>query len=123
MFYYIAIISWAFLIYWGSSVQASDLPSAPSYTSFVVHLFEYFILGGLLTKLVQRIKSCVLSYKKTLMVVILIGMIYAFSDEIHQIFVSGRHFALIDLLTDAIGLILGSFIFMKLKNFNIVKYS
>lgn len=112
---YVATILWAGLIFIGSSIQGSTLPSAPDVTSFLVHFFEYTILGLLLSQAIIR-KSKVQSpkFKNKVIVILIIGMLYAISDEVHQLFVLGRNFDLMDLLVDFIGLITGMFV-MALK--------
>ena len=108
---YFATIVWAGLIFIGSSIQGSTLPAAPDVTSFLVHFFEYAILGFLLCQIVIR-KSKVQSqkFKKKIVVILIIGMLYAISDEVHQLFVPGRNFELIDLVMDGMGLITGMFV-------------
>ncbi len=118
---YLATIFWAILIFIGSSIPGPDLPSAPSVTSYLVHFFEFGILGILLAKSITRIRQGPLDLPRPLRlseasgkvgklgvaIVLIIGFLYAMSDEIHQIFVSGRNFELTDLVVDGIGLIAG----------------
>ena len=48
--------------------------------------------------------------KKSLIISIIIGLIYATSDEIHQIFIPERTAYVSDILIDTCGIIFGSFI-------------
>ena len=114
---YVATIIWAGLIFYGSSIPGSTLPSAPDATSFLVHFFEYTILGLLLSKaVIQKTKVQSPKFKNKALIILIIGALYAVSDEVHQLFVIGRHFELMDLLVDFMGIITGMFV-MALKYF------
>lgn len=67
-----------------------------------MHGFEYFILAILL--ICALYKSNV---KKIYILTIIICVTYSLSDEIHQIFIPGRAFELIDLFIDLIGCLIG----------------
>ena len=47
---------------------------------------------------------------------LLICVIYALSDEIHQLFIIGRSGNIIDVLIDSLGSIIGIFIIKKVGN-------
>lgn len=72
--------------------------------SFIIrkmaHFVEYFILGILLI-------NCLIDYNKKLYLGYVIGILYAISDECHQLFVSGRSGQVRDIIIDVVGLILG----------------
>ena len=76
----------------------------------LAHITEYFILGILTI-------NCLKDYKiKNLYISsILFCIIYACSDEFHQLFISGRSGTIIDVLIDSIGIILGIFIYKLFK--------
>lgn len=61
------------------------------------HAAEYFILGVLVNLLLKR-----LTIKKSTAVAAVICLLYAISDEFHQIFVSGRGPSALDVLLDFI---------------------
>lgn len=109
-------ILWAGLIFTGSSIPGPDLPEAPGNISYLVHFFEYLVLGILLTKSLIKFKSQNSKVKittqnsKLLLIIFLTGFLYSLSDEIHQMFVPGRSFEVIDLVIDAVGLIGGIFL-------------
>jgi VanZ family protein len=46
---------------------------------------------------------------------LLMTMAFALSDEIHQLFVPGRAFQVIDLIIDFLGILFGVFLYTKLK--------
>jgi VanZ family protein len=76
--------------------------------SFLIHLALYLVLGCL------SIRAFVGGQKlahKPLIFVFLFCMLYALSDEGHQLFVQGRGFEWIDLLADGIGVSIGMIAF------------
>ena len=78
------------------------------------HLSIYFILGILIYCLVKEYK---LDKKKIFIISLLLCMLYACSDEIHQLFIFGRSGEIRDVLIDTFGSLTGIFITSKiLKN-------
>jgi hypothetical protein len=67
------------------------------------HLTEYAILGALL---VRALRSAPLA--------LLAGSAYAVTDEVHQVFVSGRHGSPLDWLIDTIGVAAGVLVLDRL---------
>lgn len=74
----------------------------------LAHFIEYFILGILVTNFITR-------YDKKIIIAILLCIIYATSDEIHQIFVPGRSCQVTDVIIDSMGSIMGVYLY-KLIN-------
>ena len=70
------------------------------------HFTEYFILGILSI-------NYVIKYKKNIIYSYLICILYAISDEIHQIFVSGRSCQITDIFIDSVGAIIGIILIIK----------
>ena len=68
------------------------------------HFTEYLILGMLCLNMIKKcgLKNCL---------AILICVLYAASDEIHQIFVPGRSCRVMDILLDSFGSISGIIIY------------
>ena len=71
----------------------------------IAHLLEYLILGILVANMIKN--HC----KKTY-ISFLVCVLYAISDEVHQLFVVGRQCQLLDILIDALGSLVGIFAFM-----------
>ena len=70
------------------------------------HFSEYFILGILcINYFFRNNKNINYSY--------LFCILYAISDEIHQIFVPGRSFQFYDIFIDSIGAIFGIYLIAK----------
>lgn len=87
--------------------------------SFIIrklaHFTEYLILGLLTINMLNKN-----DISKKYLISILICLIYAISDEIHQLFVPGRVCQLRDILIDSIGSITGVYLY-KLINTKILK--
>ena len=68
----------------------------------LAHLFEYFVLGILVyINLDEYIDN------KATILSIIICLLYAISDEIHQLFIIGRSFGIKDIIIDLFGSLLG----------------
>lgn len=74
----------------------------------LAHFTEYFILGILIYNLIH-------SYNKKICIAIIICVLYAISDEIHQLFVPGRSCQLLDILIDTMGSIVGIYLLYFIK--------
>lgn len=75
------------------------------------HFTEYFVLGMLLVKTFEcylRSKAGVIS--------IIAGFLYACSDEIHQYFVPGRSPAIMDVMIDTAGVLVGIILLFVIKS-------
>jgi len=70
----------------------------------LAHLSEYAVLGALLQRALSRPWLAVL-----------VGGLYALSDEIHQHFVPGRHAAWYDVVIDTIGVTIGVFLWSRVR--------
>ena len=70
----------------------------------LAHFIEYFILGILVINFITR-------YDKKIIIAILLCIIYATSDEIHQIFVTGRSCQITDIMIDSLGSIMGIYLY------------
>jgi VanZ family protein len=105
---YVPAVFWMVLIFALSSMPGSALPKLP-FCGFdkIVHIVEYAVLGFLLAKAIN----------KKIVMVVLIGIVYSLSDELHQIFVPFREFSLMDLLSDAIGVCTGVVCLLLLKKY------
>ena len=80
--------------------------------SFIIrklaHFTEYLILGILTYNLINN-------HNKKTYIAIIICVLYAISDEIHQMFVPGRSCQILDMTIDSIGSITGIYL-LKLIN-------
>lgn len=102
--YFVLLIFWASLIFYFSSIP--DLSSGLDSTVDLIlrkgaHIFVYAILAFLLLK---NFDNYSLPY---LFLVGIISVLYATSDEIHQLSVGGRQGSIVDIGIDSIGVLLG----------------
>lgn len=68
------------------------------------HLLVYFVLGYLM---IYTLKEFRLVDKRTYIYAVILCMLYAVSDEVHQYFVPGRNAGVIDVVIDTVGAGLG----------------
>jgi VanZ family protein len=103
--YWLPTLLWMVVIF-GFSAQPTLHASAVSWQDFVVkksaHVAEYFILGLLLNSSLKKTTS--LPRRSRLLLIIIIGVVYACTDEFHQTFIAGREGRIRDILIDSLGL-------------------
>lgn len=71
----------------------------------LAHAGEYAVLGWL------SYRACTIngtSRNRALVFGVALGVLYAISDELHQRFVPGRQGAVIDIMLDSFGVLLGA---------------
>ena len=95
---WLPVVAWAALIFALSSIPdlGTGLGTWDLALRKIAHACEYAILGALLLRALRRPGAAVL-----------IGIAYAASDEFHQSFVAGRHGAPLDVVIDAVGVVVG----------------
>lgn len=111
LFNWIAVFLWAALIFYFSSLPIIQDPSFNT-LDFIIkksaHVTEYAVLFFLLSRALPKTE-------RRFQLAFILGLLYAFTDETHQLFTPGRGGSLRDvLLFDLTGLSL-SFILHKLK--------
>lgn len=74
----------------------------------IAHASIYFILAILVCSALSEYK---LSVSKTIMIAFIICLLYSCSDEIHQLYVSGRSGEVRDVIIDNIGCIIGYIVY------------
>ncbi len=84
--------------------------------SFIIrkcaHVSEFFILGILVINLVSKY-----NVKHIYLISFIICVLYASSDEFHQLFVPGRSGQVTDVLIDLIGVVLGLLLVFLIRCF------
>jgi VanZ family protein len=92
------VIVWAAVIFALSSVPSlnSGLGTWDTVLRKCAHVTEYAILGFLLLRALGRELPA-----------LLLGVVYAATDELHQHFVAGRHASPVDLAIDTLGVLIG----------------
>ena len=79
----------------------------------LAHFTEYFILGLLVISLISEY---IMISRKAIIIGIIICLLYAVSDELHQLFTSGRSARVFDVLVDTLGSTVAIFIYTFIKN-------
>lgn len=83
------------------------------------HFTIYLLLGLSIISLLYEYKIINI---KAIVIAMIISILYACSDEIHQIFVSGRTGKIIDVLIDSIGSFVGIMIYQFIMRIRRKKY-
>lgn len=98
---WLPVVAWAGLIFALSSIPdlGTGLGGWDLALRKVAHVAEYAVLGALLVRALGRELPAAA-----------IGIAYAVTDEVHQAFVPGRHGAPVDVLVDALGVLVGVFV-------------
>jgi len=99
------------IFYWLILIIATSLPSKNmpniKLNDKIEHLLAYFILGFLFNlSILFQDKFKILKNNAFISSIVLL-MIYAILDELHQIFIPGRDGSFLDWSADTIGIILG----------------
>ena len=130
---YILVATWMLVIFLMSSevagtssarsdeivrtIQSIGVNAPTDLLTFLVrkaaHISAYFILGILLFNL---LKEYDLGVKKMIFISIGIAMLYACTDEVHQVFVSGRSGEVRDVLIDTAGAAVGVVVYAALSS-------
>lgn len=95
---WLPVVAWAAVIFAFSSVPSlsSGLGDGDLYLRKTLHVAEFAILAALLLRAVR-----------THRLALVLGALYAASDEVHQHFVPGREGRPIDVAFDTAGLVVG----------------
>lgn len=72
-----------------------------------------YMLGGIL--IINSINAYIKEDRRMTIYSLLLGVIYATSDEVHQLFVAGRSGKIIDVIIDSIGIFTGIAIYILVK--------
>lgn len=104
------VIIYAGFIFSVSSVPGKCLPDLFLYQDVLFHFIEYAIFGFLLSRAVKeyRVNDCL---RKRLVLLAVVTLLYALSDESHQLFVSGRTASMADIAIDWIGSLIGGLLY------------
>ena len=76
--------------------------------------FALFAIGGFIIMLF--INTYDTKQNKKIIISVIIGIIYACTDEIHQIFIPGRSGQITDVIIDSFGIIVGTYISLLIIN-------
>ena len=104
---WLPLFIWMGVIFFFSSVPGENIPSLFPLQDVLFHAIIYAVLGYLFARMLKNTSSGIPSLK-IFVFTALFTCGYGLSDEFHQLFVPGRVFSLLDLLTDVAGGIAGS---------------
>jgi VanZ family protein len=91
---------------------SSSYPSCAELVGRVLHISEYAVLALLTARAMFQHENVTLA---NLVLVLGLTELYALSDEIHQLFVPGRSFQLMDLGLDLFGGVIGLIIYRRIR--------
>lgn len=105
--YWFPVLLYAILIFGISSIPAHQLSGKLILPDYILHIIEYLPFGFLVFRALKGSKGN-LPFKKIFLFSICLAVLYALSDEMHQLFVPGRDASVWDLLCDSIGAVIGA---------------
>lgn len=136
---WLPVILWAAIIFFFSSnpdpyrflpaswrsavpIPAISNSSAAELLGQILHFVEYAVLSFLIARALHSSGRGARAFHqsktdtpKIPALVVIIAMLYALSDETHQLFVPGRAFQVIDLIIDFLGSLFGVYLYSRLK--------
>jgi len=98
------------IFYMSSIIFAPGIPGGFPWKSVAYHFYAFLFLSAFLLISLTKGKN-----KKLIFLSIILAIIYAVSDEIHQLFVPNRAFAILDILTDSAGILFAVLIYSLLR--------
>lgn len=112
---------WAILIFVGSSVPGLTAPDLGfQWEDKLAHLIEFAVFGFFLMRAFSGSKNRLLRRHGWLLT-ILLGTIYAATDELHQRLVPGRSADVADWIADVLGILTGQFAYFLIYHFHLLK--
>ncbi len=114
--YAVPAILYTILIFGLSSLEQSEIPRVGiRFFDKFVHFLEYGIYAYLLM-LATRFSRFLRPIRYAVVFSLVWGLFYAGTDEVHQLFVPGRDCSFFDFVADAVGIVLGIWIFYVLRD-------
>jgi len=112
VWYWTPVIAYAFLIFY-LSAQPNPEEQLPEFlmkriSDKVLHLMEFGILAVLCYR-AFRWAAGPAAARQAVTLAILAASVYAFTDEVHQLFVPAREASWLDWIADTVGAAIGSF--------------
>jgi VanZ family protein len=105
---WLPVVVWAGVIFAFSSVPSlsTELGTWDTILRKLAHLAEYAVLGVLLDRALRR---------PQLVIAVALASLYAVTDEVHQLFVEGRHGSPVDVGIDTLGALLGVLLWRRVR--------
>jgi len=107
-------VFWVVAIFAFSSYPKAIIPHSKYFSwDKLAHLVEFGILSYL-TARALRFSGLRGLASRYLWITLGFGLLYAISDEFHQLFVKGRYASVYDVVADFVGVLLGALLFANL---------
>jgi len=105
------VLAWAPVVAWAALIFAfsaqPDLRFVPDDgLDFVVRKVGHMAVFGILALLFWRALSSTTHLRRSWAWALLLAILYAITDEVHQAFVTGRHASPVDVAIDAVGVLI-----------------
>lgn len=115
---YIPLAMYWMILFFATSLPVQKLPSVGISDKFA-HFTAFFCLSILLNLTLIFQRKSQLLFKKAFILTLIICLIYAAVDELHQILIPGRYAEVLDWVADGLGALAGIltlyFLIYKLK--------
>ncbi len=127
-FYYFPILLWMGLIFCLSSIKGNGFHGEADFWFYAkrkgAHVFEYIVLTVLIARPVLKAMKRKKEFLKRVVLIGELSLLYAVSDEAHQMFVLGREGKVLDIAIDLVGILFVTFLIFKLyyKNKHLKKF-
>lgn len=97
-------VFYAGMIFLLSSVPVVPSPPGASGIMYGLHYIEYLIFGGLVLVALRSMRT----RDNTLALAVAVAVLYALTDEFHQLFIPNRTASMLDWLSDTAGALSGA---------------
>jgi VanZ family protein len=116
--YWLPVLLWAGVIFFFASLPGAVLPEILFFQDILFHILEYALLALLLTRALKNSRIKFFSSWQRVILVILSCLIYAILDELYQGCIPGRVSAISDVISDGLGIVIGSAIYQMKPRFS-----
>lgn len=100
------------IFYFSSLPQAPFVMTTFQWQDKIFHFFAYFFYGATLALAVHdHVRK---NAKKNILWILIIGCLYALSDEFHQSFVPGRTSEIGDIIADCLGICMAVMVYWRI---------
>lgn len=110
--YWIPLYLYAGIIFYFSSISKPLPETNIPFFDKALHICEYIVFGFLASRAFKNSPRKVF-FENFKSLAILVSILYGISDEFHQLFISERQFSVFDIIADAIGGIMGVYIYNR----------
>jgi VanZ family protein len=97
------------VIFYASSIPASNIPPLFPFQDIAFHLFIYCLLAYFFSRALKNTYSGLIP-SRIIVFAIVFCIIYGITDEFHQAFVPGRTPSGLDVFIDGVGSFIGSMV-------------